>query len=241
LKLFEDEDQTQRSLFGNPWFYGFIIALGILFLISAVMSPRIKDPWFWQAEDRSRAASQPDRQRLIRQLPKHPEDRGIGSSDAPITITEFSNLACEACGQYVRQYMSVILREFVQTGRVYYRVRHLPLPERQPGSVLVSVAAECAGNQGKFWSFRRAITESNSPLSKKQLIAMGSELSMKDPSAYQKCVQNRDTIDRVRSDRAEAQSRPVRKIPSLYVGETYYDSFQSVEELRQVIRRELSR
>ncbi len=74
-------------------------------------------------------------------------DHVKGSETAPITIIEYSDFQCPACGMFfpaVERYT----REASTTVRLVYR--HFPLPQHL-NAPLASRAAEAAGKQGKFW------------------------------------------------------------------------------------------
>ena len=78
-----------------------------------------------------------------------------GNPDAPVTITEFSDFQCPACGA-----AQPVLKQMLQTfqGQIKLDFRHFPLAGHQWSSH-AHQAAQCAGLQGKFWSYHDRLFE----------------------------------------------------------------------------------
>jgi cyclophilin family peptidyl-prolyl cis-trans isomerase/protein-disulfide isomerase len=74
-------------------------------------------------------------------------DWSQGPDGATMTILEYSDYQCPACGQ-AAPVIAQLLKEFPQDVRLVYR--HFPLPIHDK-SRLAAQAAEAAGLQGKFW------------------------------------------------------------------------------------------
>lgn len=75
-------------------------------------------------------------------------DHVKGSTTAPVTLVEYGDFQCPACGIYHPIVENVIASTSPDTLRFVFR--HFPLP--QHGNAMpASQAAEAAGNQGKFW------------------------------------------------------------------------------------------
>lgn len=73
-----------------------------------------------------------------------------GNPAAPVVLVEFSDFGCPFCGQFARETFPTIDREYVQTGKVFFK--YVPFVMGMfPNSAEAARAAECAGDQGKFW------------------------------------------------------------------------------------------
>lgn len=75
----------------------------------------------------------------------------LGAATAPVTLIEFSDFQCPFCGRYVRETLPQIKVEFVDTGKLQYVFRHLPIDSLHPEAPGSARAADCAFVQGKFW------------------------------------------------------------------------------------------
>ncbi len=88
-------------------------------------------------------------QQIADQLPPvTEEDWAYGNPDAPITIVEYSDFQCPACGNFA-QFMNALTGEFPDSLRIVYRP--MPLAAIQDKAYISAMAAEAAGAQGKFW------------------------------------------------------------------------------------------
>ena len=71
-----------------------------------------------------------------------------GSADAPVTLVEYTDFQCPACGAYY-PLIKQLTEEFGDKVRVV--IRHYPLIEIHKNALSGARAAEAAGRQGKFW------------------------------------------------------------------------------------------
>ncbi|HKA57211.1 MAG TPA: thioredoxin domain-containing protein [Gemmatimonadales bacterium] len=74
----------------------------------------------------------------------------MGSDDAVVEITEYSDFECPFCANFATIQMPTIKQQLITTGKVRWRYRDFPLPVHQY-SRYSAHAAHCAGEQGKFW------------------------------------------------------------------------------------------
>lgn len=71
----------------------------------------------------------------------------LGNPNAVVTLVEYADFQCPACGYYA----PLIKRVFENSSTTMKIVfRHFPLPQHM-NAVPASLAAEAAGMQGKFW------------------------------------------------------------------------------------------
>lgn len=82
------------------------------------------------------------------------KDHIRGKKDAKITILEYSDFECPFCSRFHPTMQQVIEKYGDQVRWVY---RHFPLESIHPNARPLANAAECAGEQGKFWEMADAI------------------------------------------------------------------------------------
>jgi protein-disulfide isomerase len=74
-----------------------------------------------------------------------------GDPDAPITIIEFADFACSACGLFARETMPALERDWLANGRA--KIKYIPfILGTFPRAMDAARAAECAAEQRAFWS-----------------------------------------------------------------------------------------
>ena len=79
-----------------------------------------------------------------------------GPETAPITIIEFSDFQCPACGSYY-PIVKQLYQEFGDEIQFVYR--NFPLRQIHSNAQLAGQAAEAAGRQDKFWGMHDMIFE----------------------------------------------------------------------------------
>jgi protein-disulfide isomerase len=79
-----------------------------------------------------------------------------GAADAKITLVEYGDYQCPTCGQY-----HPILQELLNRypGKVKLEYHHFPLVQVHSNAMQAALAAEAAGDQGKFWEMHDLLFE----------------------------------------------------------------------------------
>ena len=76
-----------------------------------------------------------------------------GDPNASITILEFGDYQCPACGQFARDYEPGVRLALIETGRAKFIFHDFPLVAVHPHAFLAARAARCAEDQGKYWEY----------------------------------------------------------------------------------------
>lgn len=79
-----------------------------------------------------------------------------GNPDAAVTLTEYSDFECPACGQFF-QIVDGIMDE--QGDNIRFEYKHFPLTSIHQFAVPAAKAAEAAGQQGKFFEMHDKLFE----------------------------------------------------------------------------------
>jgi protein-disulfide isomerase len=79
-----------------------------------------------------------------------------GNPDADVELVEYSDFQCPACSA-----MYPVVKELmVEHGdKIRFEYRHFPIERIHPYAVQAAVAAEAAGQQGKFYEFHDLLFE----------------------------------------------------------------------------------
>ena len=81
------------------------------------------------------------------------QDWARGNVNGPVTIVEYSDFQCPACGIYF-PVVEQLFKEYASNMRFVYR--HFPLPQHA-NAIPAAKASEAAGKQGKFWEMYEMI------------------------------------------------------------------------------------
>jgi protein-disulfide isomerase len=79
-----------------------------------------------------------------------------GSPSAPVVVVNFSDFGCPFCGSFARQTQPEIEKDYVQTGKVFFK--YVPFVMGMfPNGDEAAHASECAAGQGRFWAMHDAL------------------------------------------------------------------------------------
>jgi len=148
----------------------------------------------------------------------------IGRDDAPVTIIEFTDLQCPYCARYASQTFPRLKREYVDTGKLRYTSRDLPLPFHRL-ALPAAVASRCAGEQGRFWEYREALFASQSLLGTAPYGRIAGELGL-DVERLEACRSSGEQESGVRADLTLAAQHGIRSTPTFVIGRVVNGEFQ---------------
>lgn len=80
----------------------------------------------------------------------------LGSDSAPVEVVEYSDFECPFCARFANLQMPAIRRQLIETGLVRWRYRDYPIPNHQYARYAAH-AAQCAGEQGRYWEMHDAL------------------------------------------------------------------------------------
>jgi protein-disulfide isomerase/uncharacterized membrane protein len=145
-----------------------------------------------------------------------------GRADAPVTIIEFSDFECAHCAAFDAT-LETVLRRLGDSVRVVFR--HFPLdadcnarvPGRfHPQACLAAVAAECAGEQGRFWAYHRLLFANQRHLSERFLLDSAAQLGL-DRQRFATCLTGEAARARVRQDAQAGTELGIDSTPTLFI------------------------
>jgi protein-disulfide isomerase len=148
----------------------------------------------------------------------------MGRDDAPLTIIEFTDLQCPYCARHALQTLPRLQAEYIDTGRLRYASRDLPLPSHS-FALPAAVASRCAGEQGRFWDYREALFASQATLGSEPYGRIAAGLGL-DVGRLQACRSDGRAEAIVRADLALAGSQGIGSTPTFVIGRVVAGEFQ---------------
>jgi protein-disulfide isomerase len=125
-----------------------------------------------------------------------------GDPDAKVVVVEFSDFQCPFCRKHVEETQPALDEQFVDTGEVMWIFKHFPL-QIHPQAPAAGAAAECAGDQGKFWEMNELLFGNVDAWSISDPTAVFADLAGQlglDVDAFTACYNDPATAERVTSD-----------------------------------------
>lgn len=143
------------------------------------------------------------------------DDAMKGNPNAKVTIVEFSDYECPFCGKYFRETAPQIMKDYVDTGNVKYVFRDSPLDFHQKAQKAAE-AAECAGEQGKYWEMHDYLFQNQDYLGVENLKGYAKDLKL-DTSKFNDCLDKSKMAEEVSKDLADAQKYGVSGTPAFFI------------------------
>ena len=139
-------------------------------------------------------------------------------------IIEFTDLQCPYCARFARDTWPLLRERYVDTGKVRFATRDLPLPFHA-FALPAAVAARCAGQQGKFWEYREALFRNQSMLGQDRYAELAATFGM-DAGRFESCRADPAVLEAVRADAALAASSGIASTPSFVIGRVVNGEFE---------------
>ena len=164
-----------------------------------------------------------------------------GSDKAPVTLIEFSDFQCSFCRKFWQTTLPQIEKKYINTGKVKFVYRHLAILGKH--SMAAAQAAECAGEQDKFWPYHdKLFASAGSPFAftEAKLKAYGKDLAVK-PREFAECLTSGKFSKRVEEQTAIAAFLGATGTPSFLLGGQLIVGAQAFEAFEAAIERELKK
>ena len=143
----------------------------------------------------------------------------LGSKDAPVTMVEFTDYQCPFCRQFHMTVFNDLKKNYIDTGKVRFYSRDLPLDALHPNAFRAAQAARCAGDQGQFWTMRNLMGSNPDKLDLDHLTGFATDLKL-DALAFRNCVDSGKYKDKVESEVAEAMRIGAQATPTFVIGKS---------------------
>lgn len=162
-------------------------------------------------------------------------DRINGTATSTVTLLEFSDFQCPACGEYFPVIEDLISEYKGQVALVY---KNFPLPQHKNARV-AAYAAEAAGRQGKFFEMYRLLfsnqekwAELASPLPIIEGFAASLGLNMEQ---FKKDSTSAEVKSKIDADLALGQASQVLGTPTFFLEGVKIASPNSYQDFKNVI------
>ena len=151
----------------------------------------------------------------------------LGSTEAPLTMVEFTDLQCPFCRQFHATTFEQLKAAYIDTGKLRYFSRDFPIVDLHPLSAVAARASRCAGDQGKFWEMRHAILNTET-LTRESFFKQADVLKL-DVTRFSGCVEDAGRFQSdIGDDMRDGAHAGVTGTPSFVLGRTKGDTLDGV-------------
>lgn len=153
----------------------------------------------------------------------------------PLIITNFSNFSCVYSAQ-ISKTIKAVAEEFKTDVRFVYR--------DYPGqdSIVLSLGARCAGEQGKFWEMHDLIFDLQEDLAivideeeKKYALEQMAEILEMDIEKFNKCVEDKKYLSQIKKDYEDGEKLGIKGTPTWFINGLEIIGGLSKEDLIELI------
>jgi protein-disulfide isomerase len=160
----------------------------------------------------------PAEQALMNQTINLQGEPARGSASAKLTLVEVSDYHCPFCRRHTQQTQPQIDREYINTGKVRYVFVDYPIEQLHPEAFKAHEAANCAGDQGKYWEMHAQLFAS--PTRDPNELAKQAEALGMNGAAFRACLNGGKYSTPVRESVARMQQLGVDSTPMFLIGLT---------------------
>lgn len=155
-----------------------------------------------------------------------------GDAKAPVTVVEFTDFQCSACGG-----MYPLIEEVVKSygNRIHFVIRDFPLTSVHENAFKAAEAAAAAHAQGKFWEYTDLLFKNQSALDVESLKKYATQVGL-DRKRFDAELESGAYADEIRRDIEDGEMLGIDQTPTIYVNGVMLTEF-SGEGLRAAIER----
>lgn len=140
-------------------------------------------------------------------------DPVLGAEDATVTIVNFGDYQCQACGE-IEETLAEVLQEYPDDVRVVWK--DMPNSTSHAQAINAAVAARCAAKQDAFDAYHAYLFANQNQLDDEIYTEIARTLNLKE-RAFQNCFENQDTLPLVQRSYEEGLALDVTATPTVFI------------------------
>lgn len=224
------EDKYRWSKTAN-----FVLA-GIVVFLSVVLAAQLTSGSAPGATSTSTATVARDELAVVRRDADDPT--GVGKTDAPVVLVQWTDFRCPYCGVFSRDTLPTLMKEYVDTGKVRIEINAVNFFGEQ--SEDAAVAALAAGQQAKYFEYANAVFDAapergHANLTKATLIGFAEKVGVADLDKFTTDLARDDLRTQVKQATSAAQSLGVTVVPFFAVGKQSLSGAQPIDTFRKYL------
>ena len=168
-------------------------------------------------------------------------DQVRGNKDAKISLIEYSDFQCPACGAYYPM-LKKLSEEF--GAQMQFAYRNFPLKQIHDNAESAAYAVEAAGKQGKFWEMHDMIFENQSQWSSlrntESIFEKYADSLKLDIQKFKEDMESGEIKAKVSADYDSGISAGVNSTPTFFLNGKQITNPKSYDEFKDLIDKTLS-
>ena len=139
-----------------------------------------------------------------------------GQPSATLAIIEYADFQCPFCRRFEHDVYPQIRDNYINTGKVKYFHRDMPLPFHE-GAMPAARAAHCASEQGKFWEMHDSLLGDTASLGAADIDERAGKLGL-NVSKLDECISSSRFADIIQRSVTEAGQMQISGTPTFIIG-----------------------
>lgn len=161
----------------------------------------------------------------------------IGSPDAPLALTVFTNYSCDYCKEFMRDLLPQLETDLIATGKLRLQFVLVPL-KKYPNSTAEAASLLCAAVLGKGQMMDAAMREA--PLrDRKSLLALAKKIAL-PAKEFTACLDAKETKNLLAAQQSFINDHGVTLIPAFMINNEKLTGLPSYADLRGWINERLA-
>lgn len=162
-----------------------------------------------------------------------------GEANAPVTLVEYTDFQCPACGAYY-PLIKQLTEEFGDKVKVV--IRHYPLIQIHKNALPSARAAEAAGRQGKFWEMYDLLFVNQKDWSlaedptKSIFPSYAGRIGL-DVEKFRQDMADSSIDDKINQDRQTGNDLEITGTPTFFLNGKKLDNPRSIEEFKSLVEK----
>ncbi len=161
-----------------------------------------------------------------------------GNPDAKVKVVEFTDFECPFCAKFFSDTLPQLEKEYIDTNKIGYYIRHFPLYSIHPNAENGSLAAECAREQSKFRQMHDMIFENQKTMSVSDLKSHAAKLGF-NTSQFDSCLDSKKYKSNVDRDAKLGDEVGVSGTPAFFINGKMISGAQAFATFKTTIDAEL--
>lgn len=167
------------------------------------------------------------------------DDTVKGDKNAPVTIIEWSDFECPYCARFYSQAYQQIDEQYIKTGKVKLVFRDFPLSFHQ-NAQKAAEAAECAGEQGKYYEMHDKLFESGVGGGVNSFKQYAMVLGL-DTAKFNDCLDSGKMASETQKDMQDGIKAGIKGTPGFIINGQLVSGAQPFSVFQEIIEEELAK
>lgn len=171
------------------------------------------------------------------------DDAIMGDPNAPITMIEWADYQCPFCKKFYDETLPLIKEKYVDSGKINFVFRDYPL-SFHPDAHEAAEAAECAGEQGKYYEMHDMIYDNEMFYGERtydwtEKFKQYAKTIGLDSSDFSKCLEDNQMEEEITKDLEDGANVGMTGTPGFIINGKLVMGAQPYEKFEEIIEKEI--